>query len=421
MERPIRRTSRIFLVVLIAVIFLVGGFTAGVATDRAGMVPGAPICGPTSAPQQFGVFWEAWNLVQKYYVDRAAINDTNMTYGAISGMLDSLGDTGHTRFLSPQALRDEEEALSGKFEGIGAHIMLRDGRPTIVAPIPGSPALEAGIKPGDVILKVDGKDVTGLSLDQVVNQVRGPAGTSVTLTILHPDASTPTDITVERAQINIPSVSWAIVPGTSVAHVWVSQFADGATTELVAALQAARKAGATAVALDLRDDPGGLRDEAVGVASQFLQSGNVLIEVDAQGHRTEYPVKPDGAALDTPLVVLVNEGTASSAEIVAGAIQDHKRAQIVGETTTGTGTVLSIFHLSDGSAVFLGTEGWLTPDGREIWHHGIAPDIVVPMAPGVLPLIPEQEQGMSPGQLQSSQDAQLLRAVQLLSQPAPAR
>jgi carboxyl-terminal processing protease len=339
-----------------------------------------------------------------------------MTYGAIAGMLQSLGDTGHTRFLSPNDLRNEEAALSGHFEGIGAEVTMQDGRPTVVAPIPGSPAQQAGLRPGDVIVRVDGRDVAGLSLDAVLNLVRGPSGTSVTLSILHPGEMTVTDITIVRAPITVHSVSWTEVPGTTIAHVLISQFAEKATEELRAALNSAQTANVTGIVLDLRNDPGGLRDEAIGVASQFLREGNVLIEQNAEGKRTNYRVRSGGVALDIPIVVLINEGTASAAEIVAGALQDQRRGTLIGTTTFGTGTVLSTYTLSDGSAVLLGTAEWLTPNGRQIWHQGITPDVQVTLAADVLPLVPDEEATLTAAQLKASQDTQLLRALQELSQ-----
>ncbi|MHB1004530.1 MAG: S41 family peptidase [Chloroflexota bacterium] len=408
---------------VIAAVLVFSGFIAGAVSQRAGLLPGADLNPrpPTAVAPEFNVFWEAWNLATQNYVDKKAIDPTRMTYGAISGMLDSLGDTGHTRFLSPEQLKAEQEALSGRFEGIGAQIGDRDGKPTILAPLPGTPAEKAGVKAGDVIVRVDGKDVTGLTLQEVVLLVRGPAGTTVTLTVLRLGEANTTDIQVPRAQINVPSVYWAMLPGTRTAHIMIVEFADNATTDVANAVQAAQAQGATAFILDLRNNPGGLRDEAVGVASQFLRSGNALVEVDAQGNRKAFPVRQGGVALDVPLVVLVNEGTASSAEIVSGAIQDQKRATLVGTKTTGTGTVLSIYDLSDGSAIFLGTMGWLTPNGRQIWHQGIAPDVVVPLPLGVVPVLPQEESGMTPEQLTARNDAQLARAMELLKTPAPAR
>ncbi len=406
-----------YLGVVAAVVLLLGvGLGAGVALDRTDLLPGAVRCEPTSVAPTFSVFWQAWDLVEQHYVDQKALDPQQMTYGAIEGMLDSLGDTGHTRFLAPETLKQEQDSLSGHLEGIGAEISIRSGQPTIVAPLPGSPAQKAGVRPDDVIVKVDGKDVSNLTLDQVVNLVRGPAGSSVTLTVIHKGDTSLTDITVTRASISVPNVTWALLPGTTVAHLLVAQFAENCTNDLVSAVKDAQAKGANAFVLDLRNNPGGLRDEAIGVASQFLNGGNVLIEQDAQGHQTTYAVKPGGVATDVPLVVLINEGTASSAEIVAGAVQDQHRASLVGATTFGTGTVLSLFNLSDGSAMFLGTEEWFTPSGRQIWHHGISPDIPVTLPNGAVPLTPYEENSMTPQQLQSSQDTQLLRALQEVTQ-----
>ncbi|HUY99059.1 MAG TPA: S41 family peptidase [Thermomicrobiaceae bacterium] len=418
-ETPRRRRTwlRVVAAVIIGLLLVGGGFTAGLAVSQ-NDVPTVPAGQePANAGPVFGVFWQAWNLVQQHYVDRSAIQAKTMTDGAIEGMLASLGDVGHTRFLTPADVQAEQESLQGQLEGIGAEIGIRDGQPTIIAPIPGAPAQKAGIRAGDALVRVNGKDVTNMSLEQIVNLVRGPAGTPVTLTVIHPGQTTFTDITIVRQKITVPSVSWARLPGTTVAHVLVTSFSNNTTNDLRSAIKAAQAGGATSIVLDLRNDPGGLVDEAVGVASQFIAQGNVFIEQDATGQRTPSKVTGNGVAYEIPMVVLVNNGTASAAEIVAGALQDHQRAKLVGDTTFGTGTVLNQFSLSDGSAILLGTQEWLTPNGHQIWHKGITPDVSLTLPSNADPLIPDQESGMTAAQLAKSQDTQLLRALQLLGQP----
>jgi carboxyl-terminal processing protease len=270
------------------------------------------------------------------------------------------------------------------------------------------------LRPGDIIAKVDGRDITGLPLEQVVGMILGPTGTSVTLTIMNPDNGQTRDVTLVRARIAVQNVTWHQLPGTTIAHVRIAAFSQGVNKDLQKALSEVRAQGMTGIILDLRSDPGGLLDEVVGVASQFLKSGNVLLEKDAQGNTTPVPVQSVGAVTDLPMVVLTNGGTASAAEILAGALQDAHRATLEGETTFGTGTVLSQFRLSDGSALLLATEEWLTPAGRVIWHHGISPDVTVSLPLDASPLLPEGESGMTAAQLKTSSDGQLLRALDLL-------
>jgi carboxyl-terminal processing protease len=203
-----------------------------------------------------------------------------------------------------------------------------------------------------------------------------------------------------------------------VVHVRIAGFSQGVTRDLQQALTALEQQGLTHVVLDLRNNPGGLLNEAVATASQFLSGGTVLLVRDAHGTTTPVPVQKQGVAPGLPLVVLINQGTASAAEIVAGALQDAHRAVLVGETTFGTGTVLKPFPLSDGSALMLAIEEWLTPNGRVIWHQGIAPDVVVSLTPPAIPLLPETERTVTAAQLQASDDAQLLRAVDLVTQAA---
>jgi carboxyl-terminal processing protease len=316
-------------------------------------------------------------------------------------------------------VQEENNFTQGSYEGIGAEVGFNnDGQVVIVAPIDGSPAQAAGVNAGDIILKVDGIDLMGLSISDVVSKVVGPAETHVTITLQDPGTGAIRDVTITRAKITVQNITWVMLPGTTIADIRIAAFSQGVTKDLRKALQEIQAQGAISIILDLRNDPGGLLDEAVGVTSQFLGSGNVLLDKNAQGREQGVPVQSGGSALSIPMVVLVNQGTGSAAEIVAGALQDAHRATLIGQTTFGTGTVLNGFPLSDGSQILLATEEWLTPNGRVIWHKGITPDVSVSLANTVTPFVPEAGRAMTATQLQSSQDVQLLKAIDELSQGA---
>ncbi len=423
LRKQLPRFARVFLIAFVLMI----GIAAGSLMDRQSFVAQAQAPAPTAAPTttaegapDFKLITEAWNQIQKAYVDRSALQTTPLTYGAISGMVSSLGDTGHSTFMSPEMVKSENSYTQGSFEGIGAQVESKDGHVEIVAPFDGSPAQKAGLGAGDAIMKVDGVDVSGLPLEQVVSKILGPAGTQVTLTILHTKTGKMQDYTLTRAKINMQNVTWQIIPGTKVAHLRLAGFSQGVSRELRQALTDMQQQGVTAVILDLRNNPGGLLNEAVSTASQFLSSGDVLLEKDAKGNVSHLSVRSGGAATGMPMVVLVNNGTASASEIVAGAIQDAHRGVVIGDTTFGTGTVLTQFPLSDGSALMLAIQEWLTPSGRVIWHKGIVPDQQIAMPDGTSPLTPEGERSMTADQFKASGDAQLLKGLALLTQSAVA-
>ena len=362
----------------------------------------------------FQLMAEAWNSIHTHYVDRAAIKPRPLTYGAISGMVDALGDTGHSTFLSPQMIKEEEEFTAGEYKGIGAEIRMKAGHVVIVAPLDGSPAQKAGLQPGQIIIAVDGEDITGLSLFQAVKRISGPAGTKVALKILDPGTGQIREVTLERAAIKMNNITWHWLPGTRIAHLRIAGFSQGVTKDLKQALKPIKTDGLKGLILDLRNNPGGLLAEAVSTASQFLSGGNVVLEKNVKGQITDISIEKGGLARHIPMVCLVNGGTASGAEIVAGALQDHRRAELVGTTTFGTGTVLENFPLSDGSALLLAVREWLTPDGHTIWHKGITPNVVISLPPGGSPVFPEEERNMTPQQLKDSKDAQLLEALDLV-------
>jgi carboxyl-terminal processing protease len=218
-----------------------------------------------------------------------------------------------------------------------------------------------------------------------------------------------------RAEVAVENVTWIRLPGSNIDHLRIAAFSETVTKSLINALKAIESEASQGIVLDLRNNPGGVLENAVSAASQFLQSGNVLLEKDAQGQITEVPVEKGGVAVHIPVVCLVNSGTASAAEIVAGALKDHHRARLVGTKTFGTGTVLQDFPLSDGSALLLAIKEWLTPDGKTIWHMGITPDLEVSLTAGVSPLTPLEVRGMTAQQLQQSKDRQLLEAMHLLA------
>ena len=409
--------------IIVTILLLLGaGVAGGILLDRQVLVKYVPPDNiPADAAADFQLMAEAWNTIDESYVDRPAVEAQALTYGAIGGMVDALGDTGHSRFLSPEMVQEQHEFTSGQFEGIGAYVEMKDGHVVIVAPMDGSPAQQAGLHPGDIILKVDGESVAGMPIDQVVGRILGPAGSTVTLTIVTPDTEETRDVTLVRAQITLQNVVWQQLPGTQIAHVRIVAFSQGVTDDLKKALREIQQEGLVGIILDLRSNPGGLLNEAIGTASQFLEGGNVLLEKDAQGKVTAVPMLEGGLGPDLPLVVLIDAGTASAAEIVSGALQDAGRARLVGETTFGTGTVLNEFKLSDSSALLLATQEWLTPHGRTIWHQGIAPDVQVTLAQGTGPLLPQAEEGMTRDQVEDSGDAQLLRALDLLTQAVAQR
>jgi carboxyl-terminal processing protease len=410
------RTAAIGAVVALA---LVVTFTAGIGVGRlvAPDAAGGAAPNPAASGTDFGLIREAWDTIHQQFVGRDELDDRQLIYGAIEGMTEAVGDTGHTDFMTPEERRQRNESLSGSYVGIGVRIEPDDsGLPRIDGVFDGSPAEAAGLVVGDVIVAVDGRSTDGVTMDEVAGWVRGEAGTTVELTIRPGTTGPERTVSLVRADVPIQPVSWTLVPGTTTALIQLEQFSNGAADDTVEALKAARAAGANRIVLDLRGNPGGYVNEAVGVASQFLSSGLVYIERNAADERTEHAVSPGGVGTDLPVVVVVDGNTASSAEIVSGALQDAGRATVVGETTFGTGTVLGEFDLSDGSALRVGTVEWLTPEGRRIWHEGIAPDVSIALPEGVEPLSPDDVARLTAAAVGSIDDAQLAKALEVVSE-----
>jgi carboxyl-terminal processing protease len=394
---------------------VVAAFAVGALSERTGLLPGINPRVPRDLGQTFDPFWETWDLIDKHFVDRKAIKPVKMTRYAIRGMLASLGDTGHTTYLSPEELTDLKRSIEGYFVGIGVRLTVRQGRPTIIQVLPNSPAKAAGLHVGDVVLAANGKNVINQSVARVAELVRGPADTKVRLLILRQGVSQPLSFRVTRGKVDLADVEWHMLPGTHVAHIAIQSFAGKTTDkELRRALREAQEQGAKGLILDVRGNGGGLKEQAVAVTSEFLTGGTVFIEQDAQGNRENVKVQPGGLAPDTPAVVLIDGGTASSAEIFAGALKDHSRAKLVGTHTFGTGTVLQPFPLSDGSAVLLAVKEWLTPNGHQIWHKGVQPDFEVSLPQNAAVLFPGIEETITAKQLAESSDKQLLKALEVV-------
>lgn len=358
------------------------------------------------------LYAQALDKVRDNYVDQEAIDPKKETYGAIEGMLKTLGDQGHTRFLTPEERKQNEQDLSGSYEGIGIEIVNKDDKIVVVAPIEGSPADRVGFESGDVLVAVNGKSVRDDQLSEVIDKIKGPEGTRVEVTVQRGQKERKFDL--QRAEIKVPIVSWALIPETNVAYVYLSSFSDNSAEELQKAFEDARAAGARRFILDLRDNPGGRLDQAVEMAGYFLEPDSVVyIRKDASGEREDIKVQGDPESTDAPLAVLVNRGSASSAEILAGALRDNDRATVIGETTFGTGTVLSEFVLRDGSSILLGVAEWLTPDGDFIRDTGITPDVKVPLEEGTERLTPDDVRGLSREEV-LKKDAQLREAYEKL-------
>ena len=353
------------LIISVTVAFIVG-FTVAVLI--------LPQKSTSKLPSEFNAVGETWELLQSRYVNQSALDTEKLSQGAIQGMLDALGDP-HTYYYNNYSLAASD--FEGSFDGIGATVALTNGSITIVAPIAGSPAEKAGIKADDVILEIDGNTAQGLSLTEAIMRIRGPRGTSVTLLIQHEGENTPVEIKIVRDVIIAPSVSSKALTG-GIAYIQINQFASNTTNEFRTALSAAIDNGSKGIVLDLRDNPGGYLDVVADIADEFLNGGVILYEAtDKLVILKEWDAKSGGLAIDIPLVVLVDKGSASGSEVLSGALQDHQRALIVGTQTYGKGSVDNLFELGDGSAIFLTTERWLTPDKHAIEGKGITPDYVI--------------------------------------------
>ena len=405
-----KHTGRNILLVFVAIVLLAGTFSGGVLVGWILPAQTAIETSSTATPSAtdnqkmaldvlFAPFWETWQYVHEQYVDQP-VDDTKLMQGAITGMLDSLGDK-HTGYMDPDTYNQVTAPLDGSYEGIGASVDTTGELLTIISAMPGSPAEEAGLKPGDAVLKVNGTDVTKSDPNIVLKSVKGPAGTDVTLTIQRIDIQDPFDVTITRQKIELKSVSSEMKEG-NIGYVQISTFGETTTAELKSALSSLMEQNPKGLILDLRYNSGGYLTTAIEVISQFIPSGVVMYEQEQNGEETSYSAEPGGLATEIPLVVLVNEGSASASEITAGAIQDLGRGTIVGVTTYGKGSVQNWIPLDNNQgAVRITVARWLTPNHRQINEEGLTPDVIVEL---------------TQADVDAQIDAQLNKALEILRQ-----
>lgn len=381
-----------FIIVFSAAIFLFGiGFKIGEFNALHGgniktsykFINAAPSDQPNKTID-FALFWDVWNKLENKFVDRSKLDSQKMFYGALKGLTSSLGDS-YTFFLTPEENQASKDDLGGKFEGIGAQLGLKNGFIIIVAPLKNSPAEKAGVKSGDVIVKVDGKSTKDWTLPEAVSKIRGEKGTQVKLSLARGDKTF--DMTITRDEIHVSSVELAFEKRTDcktncaqVAVIKVNQFGENTNVEWDKAVSdVAQKWGSGSIkglVLDLRDNPGGFLESSVYLASEFIPQGKLVVKQESTtGENREYNVERKGKLLDIPMKVLINKGSASASEILAGALQDYKRAQLIGEKSFGKGSVQEALDLKDGSGLHVTIAKWILPGGAWINEKGVEPNI----------------------------------------------
>lgn len=332
----------------------------------------------------FSLFWEVWDRLEKNYIDKKALDQNQMVLGAIQGMVASLGDP-YTAFLKPSENKELKEDLNGSFEGVGIQLGYKENQLAVIAPLNGTPAYKAGVKAGDLILKIDDQPTTGISADEAMRKIRGPKGTKVKLSLMHADEKESYEVEIVRDTIVVPSVEVEFViteiqkrteAQKVIAHLKLMKFGDRTAEEWDKAVGEIvnHKPSVSGVILDLRNNPGGYLTGSVFIASEFLNSGVVVQQEHANGTKETFSVNRPGKILNQPLVVLINEGSASASEIVAGALQDYKRAKIVGTKSFGKGTIQEAEDLPGGAGLHITTARWLLPQGGSIDKKGITPD-----------------------------------------------
>ncbi len=372
-----RAVLRLIVMVVLVIVVLFAAFTAGFGLNYY-LVQNQPT---TQVPKNFPLFWEAFGIIKDQFYGTLP-NPQAFTHGAIRGMLSSLGDP-HTVLVEPEPAKTEQTNLQGNTGDVGLNLDMRDGLLTIIAPIPNSPADKAGLRAGDIIIKIDDKDLTlqPITVQDATNLLRGPVGSKITLTVHRIGENTPIVANMTRETYALPTVEAKVLPGTTFGYMKVTLETTETGNEFAKALDNLKAQNVTGLVVDLRNNPGGVfPDPVLDMAGEFLKNNDVVVvEKYRDGTEKQYNAGSRRGAVDLPLVVLVNNGTASAAEILAGALKDYKRAELIGEPTYGKGSVQIIRNLSDGSALHITVATWFTPKHTEIEGTGLQPDIAVPL------------------------------------------
>ena len=324
----------------------------------------------------FDLFWEVWETVKKEYVDGKDLTEKKLFYGALAGLVQSTNDP-YSVFMNPEEAQEFEQDLSGRFEGIGAEIGFRNEVLTIMAPIEDMPAMKAGVQAGDQIYEINGESTLNLTLEEAIKKIRGPKGTQVTLTLGREKVDKPLEITITRDTVVVKSIRLTWHDNDQVAMIKIFNFNNDTRELFNEAVKEVLAKNPKGLILDLRNNPGGYLDTAVDVSSKWVEEGNIVIEEFGDERKVEHKALGNAPLADMKTIVLVNQGSASASEIVAGALKDYKKAILVGEKTFGKGSVQVLRDLSDGSVVKITAAKWLTPSGSYIHEQGIEPDIVV--------------------------------------------
>ncbi|MCK9438658.1 S41 family peptidase [Patescibacteria group bacterium] len=326
----------------------------------------------------FSLYWDVWDSVKEYHVDKGQVTDKQLFYGSLKGLVNSLDDP-YSEFMNPELTKEFEEDMSGSFEGIGAEIGIRDGILTVIAPLEGTPAQKAGLMSGDKILEINGESTEDMSIDQAVNKIRGPKGTEVTLNVFRIGLEDFKDIKIIRDTIIVKSVSLEILEN-NIYLIKINAFNSDTEYLFLNFAKQAFEGKAKGVVIDLRNNPGGYLETSISVLGEWINGEVALIEKFTDGNEMEYIAEGNNYLKEIPSVVLINYGSASASEIVAGSLQDHSKAKIIGEKSYGKGSVQMVKNIKDGSSIKITIAKWITPKGQDINKEGITPDEIVELS-----------------------------------------